>query len=57
MEIGAYTFGELAPDPATGRTDHERRLGEKTLGAGGGDAAGAGGPAPDEAATGAGDVD
>jgi hypothetical protein len=50
MEIGAYTFGELAPDPATGRTDHERRLGEKTLGAGGG-------PAPDEAATGAGDVD
>jgi len=26
MEIGIYTFGELAPDPATGRTGPERRL-------------------------------
>jgi alkanesulfonate monooxygenase SsuD/methylene tetrahydromethanopterin reductase-like flavin-dependent oxidoreductase (luciferase family) len=26
MEIGVYTFGELAPDPATGRTNPEQRL-------------------------------
>jgi probable LLM family oxidoreductase len=26
MEIGIYTFGELAPDPATGRTSPEQRL-------------------------------
>jgi len=26
MEIGVYTFGELAPDPATGRTSPERRI-------------------------------
>jgi probable LLM family oxidoreductase len=26
MEIGIYTFGELAPDPATGRTNPEQRL-------------------------------
>ena len=26
MEIGIITFGELAPDPATGRTDPERRI-------------------------------
>ena len=28
MEIGLYTFGELAPDPATGRTDPGLRLRE-----------------------------
>ena len=26
MEIGLYTFGELAPDPATGRTSPGLRL-------------------------------
>ena len=28
MEIGIYTFGELAPDPATGRTSHAQRTRE-----------------------------
>jgi probable LLM family oxidoreductase len=28
MEIGIYTFGEVAPDPATGATDPRRRLRE-----------------------------
>ena len=28
MELGLYTFGELAPDPATGRTDPGTRLRE-----------------------------
>ncbi len=58
MEIGVHTFRELAPDPVTGRTDHERRLGEKAPGAGGDGAAGAGVAVPGEAGTaGAGDVD
>jgi len=26
MELGLYTFGELAPDPATGRTDPGTRI-------------------------------
>jgi probable LLM family oxidoreductase len=26
MEIGVYSFGELVPDPVTGRTDHARRV-------------------------------
>jgi hypothetical protein len=51
MEIGIHTFGELAPDPVTGRTDHERRVGEKASGAGGDDAAGGGVAVPGEAGT------